>query len=85
MIKKEIDHEGTDEIVCPHCGHIHEDSWEMQMDSSPHTSPDGCYNCELLFDVKRYVNITYSTKKVSSEELKIRKIKYQEQRKQEKY
>jgi hypothetical protein len=24
----DIDHEFTEDIVCPHCGHVHGDSWE---------------------------------------------------------
>lgn len=26
---KEIDTQGTDEIVCPHCGREYDDSWEF--------------------------------------------------------
>ena len=59
----EIDCECTDEIGCPHCGHIYSDSWE-EADS-------GIYNCEYCekpFSYERIVSVTYST---SKEEYKI--------------
>lgn len=54
-----FDHEGTDEIVCPHCDHVHRDSWEFSGD-------DGeieCYECGEKFHYTRDVYVTYSTSK----------------------
>lgn len=54
----DIDHRLTRNIVCPHCGHEHRDSWEM---------PDGgdmdCYECDREFRYSRDVTVTYSSSK----------------------
>lgn len=47
----------TDEIVCPWCGHEHQDSWEMA---------DGvhwCGACSKEFRVNINVIVTYTTTK----------------------
>ena len=54
---KEIDHEYTSEVVCPHCGYEHGDSWEMS---------DGnyeCPECNEPFDLERIVSVSYTTRK----------------------
>ncbi len=48
----------TSEVTCPHCGHIHSDSWEYS------EGKHECMDCELPFDMWRYTEITYSTKKI---------------------
>jgi hypothetical protein len=57
-MKKEIDHEYTDEVVCPYCGHEHSDSWEYG---------DGgivdCDGCEKKFFFERDVVVTYVSAK----------------------
>lgn len=47
----------TDEIVCPHCGYEHSDSWEMR------EGEHECSDCCRPFDVTRNVEVTYSTTK----------------------
>jgi len=59
----EIDCEYTDEIVCPHCGQMHSDSW-VYSDSGIYD----CEECEKPFSYERNVSVTYST---SKEEYKI--------------
>lgn len=51
----EIDHEYTDEIVCPWCGYKMSDSWEM--------SDDGEYDCDCgkSFEYTRNYSVDYST------------------------
>lgn len=47
----------THEVVCPHCGHVHTDSWEM-------TEGEGsCAHCDNYFTMSRDVTTTYSTEK----------------------
>lgn len=53
------DTQGTDEIVCPHCGHEHRDSFEF--DDSGITE---CEACEKPFTYNREISITYSTEKL---------------------
>ena len=54
---KEIDHEYTDEIVCPHCGYQYRDSWENSEGTCD------CEECHKSFSVERDVSVTYSTRK----------------------
>lgn len=51
---------GTDEMVCPYCGHINGDSWEYHEDDGD----ADCGECSKRFDYSRHVSITYNTKKV---------------------
>lgn len=54
---KQIDTTGTDEIVCPHCGHEHGDSWEQSRDDGEFD----CCECGRLFRYSRDISVTYST------------------------
>lgn len=58
----EIDHEYTDEIVCPHCGYEHGDSWE-----APDDGEDDCEECGKPFRFVRDITVRYSTTKVREE------------------
>jgi len=52
----EIDHEYTDEIVCPNCGYELSDSWEM-----PDSGEYDCCECQSKFEFERDIEITYKT------------------------
>lgn len=60
-IKKRIlagfEHEYEDEVVCPHCGYKHSDSWEMG------EGENKCPDCDKTFTMERYASVTYSTEK----------------------
>ncbi len=55
----EIDCEGTDQIICPHCGFEHTDSYESMSaeprDGDKHNTE--CGSCEKPFMVR--LNVTY--------------------------
>jgi uncharacterized Zn-finger protein len=53
-----IDHEYTDEIVCPYCGAEFSDSWEFKDDDSPE-----CEECGKKFISRRDISVSYTTKK----------------------
>jgi len=55
----EIDHEYTDEIVCPHCGYEHPDS-EDYMDRDDEFI---CHECEKKFEYVRDYSISYISNK----------------------
>ena len=55
----EIDHEYTDEVVCPWCGYVHIDSWEWEDDDGE----DSCYKCDKVFTYTRHFTVEYSTEK----------------------
>jgi sarcosine oxidase delta subunit len=58
-MSEDIDCEGTDEVVCPYCGYVHSDSWELGGDSGE----DRCSGCEKFFSWTRNVSVSYSTSK----------------------
>lgn len=57
----EIEHEGTDEIVCPYCGSAGSDSWEFRNDEGF----TQCGDCSKNFKWSRNVSVDYDTKKVA--------------------
>lgn len=61
-MKKEIDHECTDEITCPHCGSEFSDSWEYGS-GDDEIGLIECGECEKLFYANRNVSVSYSTEK----------------------
>ncbi len=58
--EKEIDHEYTDNIVCPHCGYQFSDCYEFE-DQSGEIE---CYKCEGDFHYEREISVTYTTTKI---------------------
>jgi hypothetical protein len=56
----EIDHEVTDEIVCPYCGYVFSDSWE-------HNSSElmECRECSKYFGLSVSHSTAYTTSKMS--------------------
>lgn len=55
--EKGFDHEYSDNMICPYCGHEFSDIWEMT---------DGEYNCpdcEKNFEVETNHSVTYTTSK----------------------
>lgn len=57
------DTDGTDEIVCPHCGYECSDSWEKS------EGVRECGDCGREYEVEREVTVTYSTTKRPNAEL----------------
>lgn len=57
-----IDHEYTDHIVCPYCGHEDIDSWEIQP-SEEDLGLIECCACGKHFYAQRIITIEYSTEK----------------------
>lgn len=47
----------TEEIVCPYCGHVHQNSFELTKDEDTME----CENCNKEFEYVRNIEITYST------------------------
>lgn len=59
-------HEWTDEIVCPHCGCEHGDSWE-RADGIYNDGKTDCEECGEQFLWERIVTVVYCTKKSAPE------------------
>jgi len=59
-MSKYIDHDNTDEIVCPYCGYKHSDSWDYQNDDIGLIE---CGSCNKEFYAYREITVTYSTEK----------------------
>lgn len=52
------DTSGESQVVCPHCGYRHDDSWEI---------PEGeieCSQCERKFHMYRDIEVFYSTTRI---------------------
>jgi ATP-dependent Zn protease len=62
-MNKEIDHDYTDEIVCPYCGCEFSDSYEFDDDSGTME----CYECEKEFEYYRHIEVTYCTYELTEE------------------
>ncbi len=62
--EKEIDHEYTDEIVCPFCGYKFSDSWEYEGDSEDIGLLE-CDDCNKSFYATRNVSVDYCTEKAN--------------------
>jgi len=56
-----IDCSYTDEIVCPHCGYSHTESYEFFVNNGECADGCSCSDCGREFDATREVSITYST------------------------
>lgn len=64
MTNTEIEHENTTNgFVCPHCGHIHDESWGWTDEGAT-----TCNLCEKEFGYNKYIEIYYSTEKLEDEE-----------------
>lgn len=57
----DIDTNGTDEVVCPCCGHEHGDRWEYALDESSNID---CEECRRPFFAERITSVTYRTEKI---------------------
>lgn len=62
--EKDIDHESTDEIVCPFCGYEFSDSWDIGSDEE-NLGLIECYECGKSFYTSREVSVSYSTQKAN--------------------
>lgn len=52
----------TEEVVCPYCGYIHEDSWEFD-DNGRYE----CNHCGKEFEFERIVDVHYTTSRIENE------------------
>jgi len=58
---KEIDHEYTRDIVCPHCGHKH-DHCDLEVYGEESSEGVECGECEKSFDIYGHLSQSFSTK-----------------------
>ena len=74
-MKGKIDHDYTDEVVCPHCGYEFGDSWELG---------DGgeleCDECGKEFEFYRHVEVTYCTYQITEEMKEKKRIRLEQHR-----
>jgi len=57
----ELDHEHTDEIVCPYCGHKFSYSWVYIKQNERIID---CHDCGKAFNLSIHQSVDYSTKKL---------------------
>ena len=58
----DIEHDYTDEIVCPYCGAIHGDSWEYFRDGNDDAEIK-CQSCGKDFAATMDISVSYSTER----------------------
>lgn len=58
----EIDTDGTDNIICPHCGYEDHDSWEAG--EGAEEFDEWCDRCGKKMHVTRHFTISYSSEKL---------------------
>lgn len=56
---KEIDHEATDEMICPYCG----DSTEREGDPNDYSGEHECGECGKIFTCEVDISVSFSTSK----------------------
>ena len=62
----EIDHDNTNNLVCPYCGYEDRDSWEVYPGEEDLEVCE-CGSCGKEFRAWRNISITYSTEKLDDE------------------
>jgi len=55
------EHEWSDYPICPHCGYVHKDAWEM-FDDVEGNKETNCHSCDRPIIVNKHCRINYSTK-----------------------
>lgn len=58
-----INHEYTDEVVCPWCGYTYSDSWDFFRKNELRSEGHACEECGKHFDIEREFSISYITYK----------------------
>lgn len=53
---------GNDNIVCPWCGYVHEDSYEFGSEREE-SGESECHSCDKPIAWERCVSVTYNTSK----------------------
>jgi DNA-directed RNA polymerase subunit RPC12/RpoP len=75
-MKEEIDHNYTEEIVCPYCGCEFGDSWENSEDSGE----EECYECGKEFEYYRHIEVTYCTYQITEKMKEQKRIRNEQHR-----
>jgi uncharacterized Zn-finger protein len=60
-MNKEIDHDYTDEVICPYCGYEFSDSWEFN-DTQDEQHVE-CSECSKEFFLYVDMTVNYTTRK----------------------
>lgn len=66
VIECELDHKYENNAICPYCGFIDQDSWEIG-DGDEGDFDSTCGHCEKEYRVSRMTRIEYSTSKKEDE------------------
>ncbi len=64
MTKEPLKHEYTDEVVCPYCGHKHDESYEFFNELEETAVGVSCGMCDREFNAVRRISVDYSTQRL---------------------
>lgn len=66
--EQEINYDGTDDPVCPHCGKVYEDFFNEELNGDPVFDGTAdeveCPHCGKEYEYSVCVNISYHTSKI---------------------
>lgn len=60
-MNEEFDTWYTENIVCPYCGYVNDDSWEI---ASDYDDAYECEECGKTFSWERIIDVSYTSHKV---------------------
>ena len=63
-METEIDAAYQEQITCPYCGHVYQDSWEMTNGGDEEDVECECDQCERAFRVRTHITVQYSSFKL---------------------
>lgn len=66
---REHDTQLTRAPVCPWCGYLMQDAWELDLEGDGSTSTSDCGDCEREYKVTMELTVQYSTEKVEQGEV----------------
>lgn len=74
-MSEKIDHNYTDEVVCPYCGYEFGDSWELGEEGGLE-----CDKCGKEFEFYRNIEVTYCTYQITEEMKEQKRIRKEQHR-----
>ncbi len=57
----------TEQPICPHCGHVERDAWEIDFGGYEGDTETACGSCGRDYFVSRHCSVTYSTRAIERE------------------
>lgn len=56
--------QNTDEAICPYCGHVEMDTWEVRPQNDGDSDTVDCETCDERYEITTHVVVTVSTRRM---------------------